>query len=70
MEEGNIKLSLIFTVDEEGRISKINIVRSAGQKLDDEAIRVVSGMPSWKPGEMNGHKVKVRFQIPIHIKFH
>ncbi len=70
MEEGNVKLSLSFTVDEEGRISKINIVRSAGQKLDNEAIRVVSGMPAWKPGEMNGHKVKVRFQIPIHIKFH
>lgn len=70
MEEGNIKLSLIFTVDEEGRISKINIVRSAGQNLDNEAIRVISGMPAWNPGEMNGRKVKVRFQIPIHIKFH
>lgn len=70
MEEGNIKLSLSFTVDEEGRISKINIVRSAGQKLDEEAIRVISGMPAWKPGEMNGRKVKVRFQVPIHIKFH
>ncbi|MEY4936576.1 MAG: hypothetical protein RIS64_2935 [Bacteroidota bacterium] len=34
----------------------------------EEAIRVVQGMPKWKPGKQQGRAVKVNFTLPIKFK--
>ena len=34
----------------------------------EEAIRVVSGMPKWKPGVRNGIPMKVEYELPINFK--
>ena len=54
-----------FTVEKDGSISNIQIVKSVSQELDDEAIRVVKIMPQWTPAEYNGAKVRLRFVLPI-----
>jgi len=59
------KVIIRFVVDENGNIKNPKCVRSAGNSLDDEALRVVSMMPPWKPGEENGQKVPVYFTMPI-----
>jgi protein TonB len=56
-----------FIVDEQGRITKAKLVspQKVGEGLDEEALRVVSNMPEWKPGTLHGRKVKTRLELPI-----
>ncbi len=61
----NGKVTLEFVVDTDGSISDISFLRKGGFGFDEEAKRVVSMMPPWKPGKINGQPVKARYQIPI-----
>ncbi|MBE9467287.1 MAG: M56 family metallopeptidase [Bacteroidetes bacterium] len=36
--------------------------------LEEEAVRVISLIPDWKPGKMKGEAVNVQFTIPINFK--
>lgn len=55
-----------FIVNEDGSISGVEVLRSAGSSsLDAEAKRVVAGMPKWNPGKQQGKPVKVYFRLPI-----
>lgn len=50
-----------FIIDENGKVTNVEIARGIHEWLDDEAIRVVKSMPDWKPGEQRGKPVKVSF---------
>ena len=66
-KEGRVVCS--FIVDKEGRVTQTQVVQSSGtQCLDDEAVRVVSLMPNWKPGKDKGEPVNVRYTIPVMFK--
>lgn|GEM_PF-450094 len=56
-----------FVVDENGHITKARLVnpRKVGEGLDEEALRVVSTMPEWKPATLHGKKVRTRLELPI-----
>jgi protein TonB len=54
-----------FVVDKRGKISDIVLLRGIGGGCDEEAVRVVKGMPDWKPGRQNGMAVPVYFTLPI-----
>lgn len=62
------RVILRFVVNEDGSISDIMLVRGIGSGCDEEAIRVVSSMPKWRPGKQNGTPVKVYFTQPISFK--
>lgn len=64
--EGTVVLR--FTVTKKGQIKDIKIVRSVAGGCDEEAIRVVKDMPSWKPGKHNGQFVNVAYNLPIKFK--
>jgi TonB family protein len=57
-----------FIVNEDGSISDGMVVRGIGSGCDDEAIRVIQKMPTWKPGSQNGKAVKVYYTMPIVFK--
>ncbi|NCX95570.1 MAG: energy transducer TonB, partial [Chitinophagia bacterium] len=57
-----------FVVNEDGSISDVKVVRGIGGGCDEEAKRVVSMMPHWKPGKQNGKPVKCYFTQPISFK--
>ena len=61
--EGKIFVS--FIVEENGNISKVNILRGIGGGCDEEAKRVIESMPDWIPGKQRGKAVKVQFNMPI-----
>jgi protein TonB len=69
-KENNIegRVILKFVVNEDGAVSDISVVRGIGGGCDEEAKRVVAGMPKWKPGKQNGRPVKVYFTLPIVFK--
>lgn len=54
-----------FVVERDGTLSDITILRGAGGGLDEEAVRVVKGMPAWEPGLQRGEPVRVQFVLPI-----
>jgi protein TonB len=59
------KVFLSFIVETDGHLSNITVERGVGYGLDEEAARVLKLAPSWKPGIQNGHKVRVKYNIPI-----
>lgn len=59
------KVFLSFIVETDGHLSNIKVERGVGSGLDEEALRVLKLAPAWKPGIQNGHKVRVKYNIPI-----
>lgn len=62
-KEGRVVVK--FLVDEKGNVLNPKVTEGVGYGLDNEALRVVSAMPRWKPGTLNGKPVKVYFSMPI-----
>ncbi|PSK94960.1 energy transducer TonB [Taibaiella chishuiensis] len=61
--EGNVHVS--FVVNAQGVIENIKLLRGIGGGCNEEAVRVVSAMPKWKPGKQNGQFVRVSYIMPI-----
>ncbi|MDR2907615.1 MAG: energy transducer TonB [Bacteroidales bacterium] len=56
---------ITFVVERDGSITDVKVVRGIGGGCDEEAIRVVQGMPKWAPGKQRGKAVRVQFMMPI-----
>ena len=58
-----------FVVEKDGSVSNVFPVVTAYPALDEEAVRVISGLPRWIPGEdSNGEKVRVYYNLPIRFQ--
>lgn len=68
--EDNIqgRVVLQFVVDKDGSVTNIVIQRDLPGGCGKEAVRVVSGMPKWKPGRQNNQAVKVYYTLPVTFK--
>ena len=62
------KVFASFIITKTGEVADIKIVRGLGYGLDEEVIRVLKRMPTWKPGTQNGLAVNVKFQLPVSFK--
>lgn len=62
------KVYIQFMVDKAGSIKNVKVLKGVSEELDAEAIRVVSAMPKWKPGLLDGDKVNTYFNLPISFK--
>lgn len=56
--EGRVTCS--FVVNSDGSISNITILKGVEPSLNREALRILSKMPVWTPGRIDGHTVPVR----------
>ena len=54
-----------FVVEPDGSISNVKVLRGIGSGCDEEAMRVVSEMPKWKPGKQRGRAVRVSYNLPV-----
>lgn len=59
------RVTLRFVVAADGSVKKVEVIRSVYPLLDQEAVRVVSNLPKWKPGKQNGQPVPVWFFVPV-----
>jgi protein TonB len=59
------KVLVKFVVNEDGSVSNATVVRGIGGGCDEEALRIVRGMPKWKAGKKNGNAIKVYFTLPL-----
>lgn len=59
------RVMLTFTVNTDGSVSDVKVLRSVDSSLDKEAVRVVSNSPKWTPGKQRDKPVKVKFTFPV-----
>lgn len=58
-------VNLTFLVEKDGLITNIKVVNGIGGGCNEEAVRVVSAMPKWTPGQQKGKAIRTQVQIPI-----
>ena len=61
--EGSIMTT--YTVEADGSLTEIEIIKGVDPLLDQEALRIIKTMPKWKPGMQKNQAVRVRFRLPI-----
>ena len=59
------RVLLQFTVNTDGSVSNVKVLRGVDSSLDKEAVRVVSQSPKWKPGKQRDRAVKVTYTFPV-----
>lgn len=57
-----------IVVDKEGNATNPVVLRSTNSTLNEEALRIVSLMPKWKPGRQAGKNRNVQFVFPVAFK--
>lgn len=59
------RVTLQFTVNADGTVSNVKVLRGVDSSLDKEAVRVVSSSPKWQPGKQRDRAVKVTYTFPV-----
>ena len=59
------RVTLQFTVEKDGSITKVKVLRGVDPSLDKEAVRVVSTSPKWSPGKQRDRAVPVTYTFPV-----
>ena len=59
------RVTLQFTVEKDGSVTKVKVLRGVDPSLDKEAVRVVSMSPKWTPGKQRDRAVPVTYTFPV-----
>ena len=62
------RVTLQFTIDKDGRLGDVKVLSTPDETLAQEAVRVVSSSPKWKPGKQRDRAVKVSYTFPVIYK--
>ena len=62
------KVMVQFTVDKDGYVRNLSVVKKVDPELDREALRVVSASPRWTPGKQRTKTVPVVFVFPVNFQ--
>ena len=57
-----------FIIDEKGKVKNVSVRKGVHTSLDDEAVRVISASPDWKPGRLKGKKVKTAMSVYVEFR--
>ena len=57
-----------FVVNRDGKISDVRVVKGVSEELDAEAVKVIAASPKWKPGKLNGEKVRCSITVPVEFR--
>lgn len=58
------KIIATFIVNKDGSIVEVKIIKGE-EKFGNEVKRVISSMPLWSPGEINGQAVRTKIALPV-----
>ncbi len=67
-EEGHPIEGLVvasFVIDEEGRLTDVQVLRSSDSKLSGEVKRILATSPQWVPGIQDGDAVRLKYILPV-----
>ncbi|MFD2572843.1 TonB family protein [Spirosoma soli] len=61
--EGSVLIR--FTVTADGAIDDVFVEKGIGGGCNEEATRLISQMPRWRPGRQNGRAIDVQYVLPV-----
>lgn len=59
------RVTLQFTIQKDGSLTNVKVLRGVDPDLDREAVRVVSMSPKWTPGKQRDRIVPVTYTFPV-----
>jgi TonB family protein len=59
------KVYISFTVQKDGAITNVTVVKGVHKSLDEEAVRLVRYAPKWNPATSEGRPVKAIVRTPV-----
>ena len=59
------RVMLQLTVNPNGSVTDVKVLRGVDPALDKEAVRVISSSPKWEPGRQRDRAVKVTYTFPV-----
>lgn len=62
------RVTIVFLVGKDGSVRDPKVIRSQGERLDQEALCLVRRMPKWIPGKSKGkQQVTVQYLVPVYF---
>lgn len=62
---GDLRAS--FTIEKDGTLNDIKIVKNLGSESGEELLKVLKKSPKWYPAEYQGKKMRFNFEIAVYI---
>jgi TonB family protein len=62
------KVSVVFTVDQKGRIIDVKVERKDGTDIDAQTIRIIENGPKSDPADKTGNLKKMHVFVPLKFK--
>ena len=68
-KEQNLSGTVIasLTIDTEGNVKDVNIVKSDSELFTNEVKRVLAKAPAWRPFVKDGKRVEVKYMLPVNF---
>ena len=57
-----------FIIEKDGKLTNARVTKGVSEEIDAEALKVVMASPKWKPGRVNGDKVRTSMSIPVEFR--
>ena len=64
--EGSVEIA--FDITRDGSLKNIRLLKGIGYGCDEEALRIVSDSPKWRPGRLAGRSVEITQTVTIQFK--
>lgn len=68
MEGVQGRVQVDFIVEKDGSVTNVKVSRGVSEELDAEAVKVISASPKWRPGRVDGEKVRTAMTIPVEFR--
>lgn len=68
VKQEHLQMIISFAVALDGMVSNIKLVRSQGEDVEREALRVMMEMPKWMPAIKGDEYVSSRFVLPMTLR--
>ena len=62
------RVQVDFIIGEDGKVRDVKVLKGADPLLDEEAVRIISGSPAWKPGKVRGKKVNAEMSLYVEFR--
>jgi protein TonB len=62
------KVFISFTVNVDGSLTDVIVLKPVNKLLDEEAVRVVKSMPNWIPGKDGNKTIAAQMTLPIDFR--
>lgn len=75
IEEGDlgeriqIKIFISFTINEQGKLEDIKVMKGISEKVDNKVVQIFKEMPNWSPAYLYGKPTTMRYSVPIKLEY-